>query len=357
MDAESEPIRIGLAGCGRVALSIHLKVLASLPGVRVAAIAEADDERRRAARTLVPGAAAFADYREVFARPDVDAVVIALPTGLHAASAVAAFEAGKHVFLEKPLATRLDDGRAVLAAWRASGRTGMIGFNYRFNRLHVELKRFLEARRLGRPVAVRSIFSSARRELETWKRERASGGGVLLDLASHHVDLARFHFGTDIEEVTCLLQSVESEDDTAAVQLRLGGGLLMQSFFSHSAADEDRFAVYCERGSVKADRRYGLSLELSTGIDRRHRLDQGRHVWRSLRGAGYGFEKFRAIGHEPSYGRVLAHFVGALRGRHPATPDLEDGYRSLEVVIAAEESARTARSVGVGVPTAGAGPR
>jgi predicted dehydrogenase len=345
LNAGRELIRIGLVGCGQISLAIHLKLLARLPGVRVTAIAEPIEERRRAAQGLVPGALAFADCRDVLAQPDIDAVVLALPTGLHAAAAIAAFEAGKHVFLEKPLATRLEDGRAVLAAWRASGRIGMIGFNYRFNRLHREVKRLLGDRRLGRPVAVRSIFSSARRPLEGWKRERASGGGVLLDLASHHFDLARFHLGTDIEEVTCLLQSVESEDDTAATQLRLNDGLLMQSFFSHAASDEDRFEVYCERGSVIADRRYGLSVEVSSGIDRRRRRDQGRHLWRSVRSAGYGFEKFRAIGHEPSYGHVFAHFIGALKGRHLGSPDLEDGFRSLEVVLAAEAAARSGGSV------------
>ena len=345
MDKGTGQVRFGVVGCGQIALSIHLKILSNLPGVRVTALAEADEARRERALALAPDANAFADYRDVLGRDDVDAVVLALPTGLHAAAAIASFEAGKHVFLEKPLATALEDARDVLAAWRASGRVGMIGFNYRFNRLHRDMRRFLRTARLGRPVAVRSIFSSARRELESWKQERASGGGVLLDLASHHVDLARFHFGGSVEEVACAVQSAVSEDDTAALQLRLTEGLLMQSLFSHSTTDEDRFEIYCERGSVKADRRYGLSLELSTGIDHRHRSDQRRHAWRSIRNAGYGFEKFRAIGHEPSYGHVLAHFVGAIEGRHPASPDLEDGFRSLEVILAAEEAARTGRTV------------
>ena len=345
MDRNNGQVRLGVVGCGQIALSIHLKILANLPEVRVSALAEADEPRRMRALEIAPGATALADYRELLSRDDVDAVVLALPTGLHAEAAIASFEARKHVFLEKPLATGLEDGRDVLAAWRASGKVGMIGFNYRFNRLHSEMKRLLLAESLGRPVAVRSIFSSARREMADWKRERARGGGVLLDLGSHHVDLARFHFEDSVEEVACVLRSVVWEGDTAALQLRLSNGLLMQSLFSHSAADEDRFEVYCERGSVKADRRYGLSLELSSGIDQRHRGDQRRHAWRSIRNAGYGFEKFRAIGHEPSYGHVFAHFIGAVQGRHPVSPDLEDGYASMEVVLAAEEAARTGRTV------------
>jgi predicted dehydrogenase len=350
VETEKQKIRVGLVGCGQIAQSVHLKILSDLPGTRLAAIAEAHDQRREAVLALAPRVPAFSDYHELLALDNVDAVVLALPTGLHAAAAIAAFEAGKHVYLEKPLATNLDDAQAVLAAWRGSSRVGMIGFNYRFNRLHREAKGLLQTGRLGCPVAVRSIFSSVARPLPAWKEKRESGGGVLLDLASHHIDLVRFLFGEPIREVACSLSSREAEDDTATLQLRLADGLLVQSFFSHRAADEDRLELYCERGSIKVDRRHGLVIEVSGGIDRAYRGDQLRHLWRSARNIDYAIEKFRAFGHEPSWRHALEHFAEAVRGEHPASPDLDDGWRSLEVVLAGEESALTGRTVKIAAP-------
>jgi len=352
VEIEKQVIRIGLVGCGHIAQSVHLKVLSDLRGVRLTAIAEPDEQLRDAAWTRAPEAHAFSDYRELLSLPDVDGVVLSLPTGLHASAAMAAFDAGKHVYLEKPLATNVDDAREVLAAWRRSGLMGMIGFNYRFNRLYREAKRVLDAGRLWELVAVHSIFSSATGPLRGWKQKRESGGGVLLDLASHHVDLVRFLFGDAVEEVSCALRSAKSEDDTASVQLRLAGGSLVQSLFSHCAADEDRFEIYCERGKLSVDRGPGLALAVSEGTSEARRVDQLRHLWKSARNVGYAIEKFRAFGHEPSWARALEHFVAALRGKHPPTPDLEDGWRSLEVVLAAEESARTGRTVRIAAETA-----
>ena len=158
-------------------------------------------------------------------------------------------------------------------------------------------------------------------------RRRDSGGGVLLDLASHHVDRVRVLSGA-VAAAACSLHGGGSEDDTATLDLVLRDGLPVQSFYSHRAADEDRFEIYCEGGSLKIDRRHGLVAEVSSGIDRAHRKEQLRHVWRSVRNAGYAIEKHRAFGHEPSWRAALEHFVEAVRGDQPASPDFEDGFRS-----------------------------
>ena len=337
-------MRIGLIGCGRIAQLAHLNIVRALRGATLAAIAEADEGRMEAARRLAPETRIVADYRDLLALDGVDAVVVSLPPGMHAESAAAAHRSGRHVYLEKPLATDLAGAEGALGAWRASGKVGMIGFNYRFHRLFREAKSILVAGALGRPVAVRSVFSSALRPQPEWMRRRDSGGGVLLDLGSHHVDLVRFLLG-EIAEVACSVHGGEWEGHTATLELLLRDGPPVQSFFSHCAADEDRFEIYCEGGSLKIDRRHGLVAEVSSGIDTAHRKEQLRHVWRSVRNAGYAMEKRRAFGHEPSWRYALEHFVEAARGDHPASPDFEDGFRSLEVLLAAEEAARAGRRI------------
>jgi len=313
-------LKLGLAGCGRIAQLVHLKVLRELPGVELAAVAEADPQRLDEARRLAPGAAAVSSYEELIAMPGVEAVVICLPNDLHARAAAAALRAGKHVYLEKPLATSLAEARPALEAWRRAGRVGMIGFNYRFHPLYRSARLRLERGELDELLGARSVFCSAARPLPPWKRSRQSGGGALLDLASHHIDLVHYLFGQAVCEVAATLRSVHSEDDTATVELRLAGGMQVQSFFSLDAVDEDRFEIYGRGGKLIIDRqRLGLVESL--------------------------FEKMGRPRREPSYAAALQHFVAAAEGRLRAEPDFEDGRRSLAIVEAAEESARTGRAI------------
>ena len=175
---------------------------------------------------------------------------------------------------------------------------------------------------------------------------------MLLDLGSHHVDLARFLLREEIRDVDCTLRSVRTQEDTAALQLRLSDGTIVQSVFSHCAADEDRFEIYCEGGKVAADRMRGFGVVVSEGRTERRHSDLLRRGWATVRNLGYGIEKFRAYGHEPSWSVALRRFVEAVKGGGAVRPDLEDGWRSLEIVIAAEEAAREGRRVALGTASA-----
>lgn len=90
--------------------------------------------------------------------PEVEAVVICLPPALHAEYAIAAFQAGKHVYLEKPIATNLLDARAVVEAWRKAGTVGMMGFNYCFNGLYQSAKQYVRSGPLGDLVPSERCF-------------------------------------------------------------------------------------------------------------------------------------------------------------------------------------------------------
>lgn len=327
---------------GRV---VHLKSLRQLPQVEVVALAESDAQRREQASQEVPRAALFSDYRELLDRSEIDATVICLPNALHAEAAIAALHRGKHVYLEKPLAINLEEGRKLLDVWRRSGRVGMIGFTYRFNPLHQQVRRHLEAGRLGELIGVRSVFTTAPHYLPEWRQRRASGGGVLLDLASHHVDLVRFWFDQRPLEVHATIKSERVEADTATLELRLANGLVIQSFFSMSSIDDDRFEIYGRRGKLCLDRYNSWNVDL-TGLGRAsasfRRFGQAL-AW--LPRSRFAISKLRAPGREPSFAAALAHFVVAAQHGQQASPNLEDGFHSLAVITAAEESAHTDHSV------------
>jgi predicted dehydrogenase len=342
-------LRVGVIGCGRIARGAHLPVLARAKDVELVALADTDRESLRAAAVYAPRAALHADWRALVESSGAEAVVVCLPNALHAEAAIVALERGKHVYLEKPVATNLSDARAVVDAWRRAGTVGMIGFNYRFNKLYAAARRRVLSGRLGALVAARTVFSTAGANAPAWKLERATGGGALLDLASHHVDLVRFIFAQEVREVCADVWSRRGEDDCATLRLRLADGLIVQSFFSTSAVEEDRFEIYGDAGKLSLDRYLSLDVRLSQPTLRSARLNQLRRALGELRQTPYLLEKLRAPAHEPSYTSALLAFVAAaregVRGLKSVKPDLEDGYRSLAVILAAEESARTRRAV------------
>lgn len=159
------PVGVGLIGCGRIARMFHLPILSGLPDARLVAVADSDPEARAAALQVAPEAVGAHDADALLELPEIDAVVICLPSHLHADAAVAAFAAAKHVYVEKPLATDLADPRRIRDAWLSSGTVGVIGFNFRFHPLHQAARRVVGNGTLGKLLAVRSVFTSAPREL------------------------------------------------------------------------------------------------------------------------------------------------------------------------------------------------
>jgi len=342
-----EEIRIGLVGCGLVAQHVHLPVLKGLPGVRVTALAEADPERLSAAAAQAPGAATFADWRALMEETDVDAVVVCLPPALHAVAAVAAFAEGRHVYLEKPLASSLDEAAAILDAWREAGTVGMVGFNFRFEPQVEDARRRLQEGAIGAPIGVRTSFTLAPHDVPAWKRDRVQGGGVLLDLASHHADLSAFLFGLGVEDVTADAGALGGTH--AAVQFTLTGGVPVQTLVSLGTVEEHRIEVYGTTGKLTIDRIEQTVVGFTPAT-----LDgtRARRIGRALGGLDPR-QLLRSPGAGPSFARALGHFAQAIRGAPFIGPDLLDGARSLAVIEAAERSATSGRReapVGVSAP-------
>ena len=349
-----ETLRLGVIGVGNVVRSLHLQTLRRLPDCTVAAVAEADPGRRAEAARLLPGAAVVPGWQELLAGSAVDAVLVCLPGPHQVDAAVAALESGLHVYVEKPIATSLAGAGAVLEAWRRAGTVGMAGLNYRLHPHYRRAREVVRSGRLGRVVAARTVFSiPASVAQPSWKGARESGGGVLYDLGSHHADLVRFVLGQEVSSVHAGLRSQRGDDDTAAVELTLADGTLVQSLLSLSAVDEERFEVYGSEGKLTVDRTYALDVEVRPATRERDRLRRVGRAARRLRHAPFLVTRTRAPAHEPSYPLALERFVAAVRGRAEAEPDLLDGYRSLAVVEAAAESARLGAPVDVaGAPAA-----
>ena len=340
--APMTPIRVGLVGCGGVGGAVHLRLLRRMPEVTLVAVADMDPNGRVVAERA--GVSVTADANSLLSRPEIDAIVIAVPPLAHAALATAALESGRHVYLEKPLAASLADGQAILDAWQRPGRparVGMIGFNYRFNPLVRKARLLLEQGAIGRPASARTVFSMVRQPAPAWRYSAEQGGGPLLELASHHVDLVAYLFQQRVVEVVADRQMADS-DATVSLRLALEDGAEVRSTFSVDGVNDDRIEVAGERGTLTVDRYHGWHVHL-TGPRSSRWGDRMRNTIGALAGSPHLLRKLRSPYHEPSYWFALQHFLDAVRGSHSASPDFADGYRALEVVVAASESLTSGR--------------
>ena len=357
--APAVPVRLAVLGCGRVAQLLHLPALRTVNDVRVEVLAEPNAANLAAASASFPEAATEADWREALRRDDVDAAVICLPTHLHADAAVAALEAGKHVYIEKPVAVDVHGARRLVEAERASGLVAMSGFNFRFHPAFVSLRQRLLAGEVGEVVGVRTIFTVPPRALPSWKVDRKTGGGAMLDQFSHHADLLRFLLDgvTDARpiRVTADVRSVLSDADTAAVTTRLAGGVLMQSMLSLSTAEQDRVEVLGTAGRAVADR---LRLQCWSeaaggGYTRPDRV--ARVVESTTRALGLVKNVVRPKG-KTGHAAALAEFAAAVHAGRTASVTLADGVRSLAWVLAAERAAEKGEVVEVDAESLGLDP-
>jgi len=336
--------KLGLIGCGSIAQAVHLDILARLPQVELVALAEPNPERRTQAQRRVPSAIALPDYGDLLDNPNIEGVVVCLPSAMHAEVAIAALERGKHVYLEKPVGVNSAEAKAVIAASEKAQVVGMIGFNYRFSPLYQAAKAAIQAGQLGQLVNARAVFSYPPGTSPLWKQKRASGGGILLDLALHDVDIARFLFDAEIETVAAELRSHLYEDDTAALQLGLSNGVMIQIFTSMSTVDEACWEIYGQQGKLTADRYRETHIEITPSHRPSSRTAQLRtslgQAMRSLNP-----RKLLAPTLEPSYQRAIAHFVAAIQTGQPVQPNFTDGLKALAIIEAAETSARTGEVV------------
>jgi UDP-N-acetylglucosamine 3-dehydrogenase len=162
--------------------------------VRVKTVASRQSERAAAVAGSV-GAELTGDVDAALRDPEVDVVDICLPTGLHRETAEAALAAGKHVFLEKPIALTLADADVIVAAAERAQGFLMVGLVLRFWPEYVELRRRVSAGELGRPLAVSTFRLSPPADWNDWMADPAQSGGVPVDLLVHDFDQMNWLLG------------------------------------------------------------------------------------------------------------------------------------------------------------------
>jgi len=187
-----DELNIGLIGAGRMG-AYHVETWERVPAGRLTAIADPDEAvaRGRIGRRPIEW---VGDYRWLLERADVDAVCICTPSEHHARVALDAIAAGKHVFVEKPIAIALEDGLRMAAAARMAGLKLVVGHVERFNPAVGKLAELIREGRIGR------VFRAHATRVGPLPA-RIQDTGVAIDLATHDLDLMQFVLGRDISSI------------------------------------------------------------------------------------------------------------------------------------------------------------
>ena len=350
-------VRIGLAGCGFAAEHRHLPTLMRSGALTVEAVADVDVNARTriGARFGIERRYESADL--LAADPAVEAVAVCVPTGAHVEVALAALEAGKHVFVEKPLALSLDDADALIERHRGSGLQAVVGFNLRSHRVVRTARELVSSGAIGTVGSIASAFDDARfsmPDLPSWRMRREHGGGALIDKAIHHLDLFAFLLGDEVEAVFAYGHDGRGDDETVALSVRMSGGALATLQASDDTVTRNELTLNGDRGSLRLDLYRSDGLEL-VGLDDlpgaprtrvRRALAQGRQV---LANTG---EIRRGGAFDASYDEEWAAFAACVRGAEPPACTLEDGRRALAVALAAAHSVTSGEAVRVADATA-----
>jgi len=192
-------INIGIIGCGLIG---QKRARALGQGGRLVACADIDLNRAQA--LAGNQAKAFADYQDLLALPEVEAVVVATLHDSLAAITLAAIQAGKHVLVEKPAARHPQELEPVMAAAAEMGVKVRVGFNHRYHRAMLKAKQLLDDGALGNLMFLRARYGHGGRvgyDQEWRSRPELSGGGELIDQGPHLIDLSRWFLSQEFVEV------------------------------------------------------------------------------------------------------------------------------------------------------------
>ncbi|TAK11133.1 MAG: Gfo/Idh/MocA family oxidoreductase [Anaerolineae bacterium] len=323
-------LKVAVIGVGSMGRN-HVRVYSEMPGVELVGVADANPAAAEAIGAKY-GVPAFADYNDLLAKAQPDAVTIAVPTALHEEVAGAALEAGAHVLVEKPIAATLEQGRRLIALAEQHNRKLMVGHIVRFNPALQMLKQKLNDGELGR------TFQIVCRRAGPFPA-RIRDVGVVVDLAPHDLDVMRFL--TDSEPVR-IFAEVERRVHTEHEDLMLGLVRFANGVIGHleinwlTPTKMREVLVLGERGMFRVD-------DLTQDLYFFENAETEGDLWgalQAIKGVSEGRMVRFAVPRQEPLKLELQAFVDAVASDRPVPVGGVDGLQALKLALMLVESGR-----------------
>ena len=344
-------LRVGIIGCGKIAELRHAPEYMENPACRLVGFYDFVMERAVALADKFEGKA----FGAIEALLDsVDAVSVCSANNAHASATIRALENGKHVLCEKPMATTLADCEAMVGAAAKAGRVLMLGHNQRFAPAHVRARELIRSGAIGRPLMFHTMFAHSGPEVwtgtgNTWFFDRKRAAlGALADLGIHKTDLIHYLLDEPIVRVSAFVRTLDKTypdgapitvDDNAICLYETKSGVVGQlhvSWTLYNGSEDNSTRVYGTEGLLRIydDPAYPLILERRDGTREVYEVGQ------------ITTNEDQKAGRRSSTGVIDAFVDTIVNGAENPALGVE-AVKAMRVIFAAEESARTGRTIEV----------
>jgi predicted dehydrogenase len=215
-------VNIGIVGCGYIAETAHIPNALSIPRAKLIAVCDSDEEKAARIRERFNVPESYTQVHELLDKSEIDAVLVCTPTSSHASIAIEAANAGKHVFIEKPIALSSPEADRVIKAASRNGVNLMIGYQMRFLPNHLKVKELIKKGKIGITTYI---------EMHSETLQIKPEDGILIDYGSHFIDLACWYLEPDeVVEVACFTHSSPAlsyqKETQASMIMRFRSGII-----------------------------------------------------------------------------------------------------------------------------------
>jgi len=337
---KAEALTVGVVGCGNHGGALAQAVERS-DNLRLVACADPDAVASRRVAAFADGVSTHESLADMLDAADVDAVLIATPHDQLAPLALSAIRAGKHVLVEKPMAMNEPQAREIEFAAASAGVTCMVGYSFRYGMAHYVYD-LLAQGAVGNLRAITGSIGTPRLN-SGWIAQPESGGGPLLFVGCHLIDLALWFTG---EEPTSVFATIQHRpdtgvDDTSAIQLQFSDGRFAQLLVTQSAATFFYdLHIIGQSGSIALRGRNFVQFEVEVHSTALAAYRDPTIIRPTMR------RDHITMMLMPE----LAEFADAIEHGHPPGVTASDGRRVLRVLEAARESAHTHQAAAPGAP-------
>lgn len=343
-------IKWGVIGAGGIADRRTLPGMMLAENAELVAVMEVNAELTEKLRAKYNAKRGYTSADELLADPEIEAVYIASPVVCHKEQAIKAAKAGKHILLEKPAALTIEDGEEILAAAKEAGVLIASGFMMRYHGYHQKVKEMIANGDIGQVVSARAQLTCWYPEIEgAWRQDKSkSGGGALMDMGVHCIDLIEYILGAKTV-TTCGFNDTRTfsynVDDSSNILIKLDNGVAAYVDSHFNIPDEAAFCrmeFYGTKGSILCE---GTIGQVEGGEVKAVISDAGGYNAAQNRSTNGAFRVEAELGN--MYQKEIESFGRSVIDGTPLTVPLEDAIHVQKVAFAAYESSEKGIMVNV----------
>lgn len=346
-------IKVGIIGCGRITQRRHAPELAAHPNVELAAYYNRSRSRAEALAKQY-GGKVYDTIDELLLDPEIDAVCVCIANNAHAEVSMKALNAGKHVLVEKPMATTVEECEAMLEAAERNGRFLMVAQNQRFNTGHIRAKELIEQGMIGKPLTFKTTFCHGGPEhwlqagqgehvdtSKIWFFDKSVASmGAMADLGIHKADLIQYLLGQDIAEVTAKIMTLDKRDaagnliqveDNAICILKMDNGVVgtLTVSWTDYGEEDNSTVIFGTKGLMRVYDNSEHTIQIST--------DRGDKIY-------YDLDRMMTNYNQRESG-VIREFIRELETGDWINAANQSSVNAIRAVIAAFASSREDRTI------------